>query len=74
MANISGSTSGDSHPGARIGMAAPAIAPAVSWPSAPMFQRFARKQTARPAPISTSGAVFTMSSSIDHSVVTGSMK
>ena len=30
------------------GMAPPAIAPAVNWPSAPMFQRLARKQTARP--------------------------
>ena len=50
------------------------MAPTVSWPSAPMFQMLARKHTASPTPISTSGAVLTISSSIDHRVVTGSTK
>ena len=72
--SMSGSASHGTRSGARTGTAPPAIAPAVNWPSAPMFQRFARKQTARPTPISTSGAAFTMSSSIDHIVVTGSTK
>ena len=71
---ISGSTSGDCHWWARIGMAAPAMAPSVNWPSAPMFQTLARKQTASPTPIRTSGVALTTSSSIDHRVVTGSMK
>ena len=56
---ISGSTSGDCHWWARTGMAAPAMAPSVSWPSAPMFQTLARKQTASPTPISTSGVALT---------------
>ena len=71
---ISGRTSGDCHSVARTGMAAPTTAPMVSCPSAPMFQMLARKQTASPAAISTSGVALTTSSSIDHSVVTGSMK
>ena len=40
----------------------PKMAPRMNWPSAPMFQRFERKQTARPSAMSTSGVAFTASS------------
>jgi hypothetical protein len=39
-----------------------AIAPTMNWPSAPMFQTFERKQTARPRPIRISGVALTASS------------
>ncbi len=40
----------------------PAMAPKVSWPSAPMFQTLARKPLARPTPIMIKGAAFSISS------------
>ncbi len=39
-----------------------AIAPSTNWPSAPMFQTFERKHTARPSAISISGVAFIASS------------
>ena len=39
-----------------------ASAPATNWPSAPMFQTLARKATASPSAISTSGVAFSPSS------------
>jgi len=40
----------------------PAIAPAMYWPSAPMFQTFARKPTDSPVAIRMSGPALTRSS------------
>ena len=36
-----------------------AMAPAISWPSAPMFQNFAWKATATASPVKSSGDAFT---------------
>ena len=52
----------------------PAMAPMVSWPSAPMFQTLARKPTARPTAIMISGAAFTPSSESPFRLSSGETK
>src|SRR4051812_32610973 len=51
-----------------------AMAPTVSCPSAPMFQTLARKPTASPIAISTSGAAFSASSASPLTLLTGATK
>jgi hypothetical protein len=52
----------------------PAIAPAISWPSAPMFQTLARKHTASPTPHRISGVAFKPSSAQPRRVASGSSR
>ena len=56
-----GRTSGDVQPGYITGRIDPIMAPAMNWPSAPMFQFFERKQTDSPTAIRISGADLTAS-------------
>ena len=74
MTIISGSVATFWKSGSMIGMAEPAIAPMVNWPSAPMFQLLERYPTASPTAIRMSGVALTTSSSRDQPSVSGSMK
>ncbi len=65
---------GPSHVGKKIGRIEPAMAPAESCPSAPMFQTLERYESARPTAIRISGVILTIRSWIDHHAVSFSMK
>ena len=54
--------------------APPAMAPATSWPSAPMFQTLARKHTTRPTEQSSNGVILTHTSAQPLRLSSGEMK
>jgi hypothetical protein len=71
---MTGRTQGASTSMSQSAVTPAAMAPSVSWPSAPMFQTPARKPAARPTPIITRGVALRASSAKPFTVVSGETK